>query len=368
MNDEKKIFITGGHLSPAIAVIEEMKKKFPAWHLIFLGRTIAMESDVSASSEYEEIQKREVRFLPVTTGRMRRDISLEALTSYGKIPLGFLQSLWYCLTQRPDLILSFGGYVSLPVACAGWLLGIPVITHEQTHRLGFANSLIALFSDVLFLSYEDTKGVYLKEKTVVTGLPIRKEFFFPPKISSFSVSSGKPILYITGGTTVAVTLNEIIFPVISRLVKKYIVIHQTGKKSFPAAKNIKENIPINLRASYLPYEYLNAQDVSWIMHHMALVVGRSGANTVAEVSLLSKNAVFIPLPWSGKGEQKENALYYAQSGRAEVLNQKDLTTEKLYASILRQTKALSENKTGKLSLNEDAAERLTDIIVRALRQ
>ena len=139
----KKIFITGGHFAPAKAVID----KLSGWEIFYLGRKYAMEDEKTEALEFREIKN--AHYLVITTGRLQRKFFVnwsQSVKALLKIPWGFIQSFFYLLKYRPDVILSFGGYVALPVVINAWFLDIPVITHEQTKSLGLANKIIALLA------------------------------------------------------------------------------------------------------------------------------------------------------------------------------------------------------------------------------
>lgn len=333
MEKKTRICITGGHFTPAIAVIDELQKVHPRWEIMFIGRKYALEQDTQISQEYHEVEKRGIHFFPIFAGRLRRDISLDSFLALAKVPIGFIQSFWYILRQHPACILSFGGYISLPVVFSGWLLGIPVMTHEQTHTLGLANRLMLPFISFCLLSYEDTKYAPL-DKSRYTGLPIRKTIIHPSKTLSFAIPSGLPIIYITGGSTGAVSMNELLFPIIGSLVTHAVVIHQTGPNSIEKAAEVKQTVRETYRSRYIPMQYIDGIDIGWIMHHISLLVGRSGGNTVAETALVHKPALFIPLPWSGQNEQEQNARWYEKTGVAYVADQEKETPADIQKKIL----------------------------------
>jgi UDP-N-acetylglucosamine--N-acetylmuramyl-(pentapeptide) pyrophosphoryl-undecaprenol N-acetylglucosamine transferase len=342
MEKKTRICITGGHLTPAIAVIDELQKVHPDWKIIFIGRKYALEQDTQISQEYHEIVKRGIQFFPISAGRLRRDRTFNSFLAFLRIPVGFVQSFWYMLREHPACILSFGGYVSLPVVFSGWLLGIPVMTHEQTHTLGLANRLMLPFVAFCLLSYEDTKYAPA-EKSHYTGLPIRKTIAHPSKTLSFVIPSGLPIIYITGGSTGAVSMNELLFPIIGSLVTYAVVIHQTGPRSIEKAAKVKQGLPEKYRSRYIPMQYIEGIDIGWIMHHMSLLVGRSGGNTVAETALVQKPALFIPLPWSGQHEQEQNARWYEKIGAAYVADQEKETPADIQKKITELLKQKEKN-------------------------
>ncbi len=317
----KKLFVTGGHVTPALAVMEEISRVHPDWNIVFLGRTRALEGKSVASEEEFSVTKAGFRFLPMIAGRLTRVWSVQTFFSLVKIPIGFIQALRYCLQEKPDAIVSFGGYVALPVVFVGWILGIPSITHEQTLVPGLANRMIGWVAKKICVTHEEVARFFPKRKTVVTGLPVRRGFATSPQRSILPVDGNLPLLYITGGTTGAVTLNELIFPIVSMLTTHFQIVHQTGTPSYQRAMEVHNALPAVQQKRYIVLSYLHMPELSWVLHHADLVVGRSGANTVVELAMMGKIAVLVPLPWSGGGEQMQNARWLARHGSAIVINQ-----------------------------------------------
>ncbi len=320
------VFITGGHPTPAIAVIDELQKLAPKLPIYFIGRTHAMEGDEAQSLEYYAVTGRGIQFLPITTGRLPRYLSPTLFWSIVKLPVGFIQALWYVFRLRPSIVLSFGGYVSFPVCVGAFLAHIPIIIHEQGKEPGLSNKIIARVASKIFVSFREHATIFPPEKTLYTGLPLRTILFHPPKEPSFPYEKNIPLIYITGGATGAVSLNALIFPIIGDLSKKYMIIHQTGSRSYDQASLIGSS-------HYYSTPSLGESDVSWVYQHATLVVGRSGANTVGEIAALGKIALFVPLPWSAGNEQEKNAKILVDNGSATMLSQKSLTPEKLLAAI-----------------------------------
>ena len=220
-------------------------------------------------------------------------------------------------------MLSFGGYIALPVAIAAWTLGIPVVTHEQTENLGLANRIIARFARRVLTARE-------------SGVPIRRVLFNPPLRPSFPIDTARPIVYITGGSTGARSLNTLVFPIVSELVKTYTVIHQLGSGD-------KSNAPI-AQNRYVVAEFFDAADIAWMYHHASLLIGRAGANTVAEAAALGVPALFIPLPWAAGDEQTKNAQTLAAGGMAVVLEQKKLTGNDLFIYVRTMMQSIHRYK------------------------
>lgn len=299
---EITICICGGHLTPALAVIEEIRRKKLPWNIVFIGRRHAFEGGVPAQEE-RLVRAFGVPFYALITGRGRW---------FFKALFGFFQAIYVLLIHQPTAVLSFGGYVALPVVAAAWVIGIPVIIHEQTEDLGRTNSIAAYFARRILFARD-------------TGIPFRRALFHAPARPSFTIDADRPILYITGGSTGARSLNALVFPIVSDLVKTWTVVHQVGEADLEKAKSRSNR--------YVVAEYFDASDVSWIYRHAALVIGRAGANTTAEAAALGVPAIFIPLPWSAGGEQTKNAQRLEREGVAIVLAQHALTADKLLSSV-----------------------------------
>ncbi len=333
MNHPITLVITGGHVTPAIATIEAIRQSHPNWRLIFVGRKYSLEGTKVLSEEYRLIHDLGVSFVPITAGRLKRDLGIGTFFSLFKVPVGFAQAFIMLLRKRPDGILSFGGYVALPVALCAKLLGIPVITHEQTTRPGLANRIIARIATRVCVSFADTTAMLPKTSRVeVTGLPIRSAVLTPPKASPFAVDSDTPVLFVVGGSTGSVSINTAVFAALEKLLSRYTVLHQVGRLSVEAGDKAARALPQSLRKRYIHKAFFTAEEYSWALHHSALIVGRSGANTVSELALVGAVAVLIPLPWSAGNEQFHNAKVLEKAGSI-ILEQRQLTAASLIAAI-----------------------------------
>lgn len=372
MNTNKpiKIFVCGGHLSPAIATIDTIRRQHKPWEIVWIGRKFALENDLIRSQEYQQIEQRSVRFLPLFAGRFNRLLSFQTLLSLCKIPVGFFQALWYCMIEHPTLIVSFGGYIALPVVISGWICHIPAITHEQTSSPGLANRIIARFVQHICVVNTETHKAFSMKKIIVTGLPFREELFRIPRKSSFSLPDNMPILYVTGGSAGAATMNELVFPIVANIVKQYIVIHQTGELSSQEAVTTRSNLPPALRRRYIIQPFFHVGDISWILARAMLVIGRSGANTVYEIALFGKIALFIPLPWSAEHEQEINARKLQMNGSAMSFNQSSLTPQLLYHEIQQmiQKKVTYQRHAKQMqqTIIKDGASRIVAVIERSI--
>ena len=161
------IAITGGHITPALAVIEELQK-INGVTITVIGRRKALDSENTESFEFEQVMKKNLRFINLKTGRVTRTVSLQSIYNLFLFPVGFVSSLFILKKIRPHVVLSFGGYIALPVSLIAYLLHIPVFTHEQTIRTGFANKIISRFCKKVFISYEESADDFPRQKVLVS--------------------------------------------------------------------------------------------------------------------------------------------------------------------------------------------------------
>lgn len=332
-----KIIVTGTHFTPAQAVIEELKKD-PRAEIVYIGRKNTREGDRSPSVESEILPKLGIKFVPITTGRLQRSFTIYTIPSLLKIPFGFLQSLYLLTKEKPDVVLSFGGYVGVPVVVSAWLLSIPVIIHEQTLMPGLANRISGWFADKIALTLP-IKG-YPEEKTVITGNPLRKELVGEDK-KAVENHAKLPIIYITGGNQGSHAINLAVKECLPNLTEIACVIHQCGDSKFNDFEDLEQlRKALDYPQRYKVSKWIDAKEVGELFRKADLVVTRAGMNTLLEVSYFGKPMLIIPLPVHK--EQSANARYFEKIGSAKILWQKDLTAGSLLKSIKEVLGVLGE--------------------------
>lgn len=360
-----KVLITGGHVTPAVATIEQMKKRYPSWDIVFVGRKKALEGASVVSEEYSLIQSLGIRFVPLIAGRIKRDLSFYTLWSLLKIPIGFFHAWWVVAFERPDVIVSFGGYVAAPIVATAWCMRIPIVTHEQTTAPGLANRLIARCATKICTSFPGQESLFSKP-IIYTGLPIRQSMFDSGGAEKFQVDAHVPLLFVTGGNTGSMSINDVVYQALPQLLDHYTIIHQVGRVSASRAQAVKQSGPKELMGRYHPVAYMDASTYSWVMHHAALIIGRSGANTVMEVATLGRMALWIPLPWAAGDEQASNAKWLEQAGGARVLAQSTLTVESLVTHvnemITHKNIYLDAAEKFAKTIPHDGADKLVDVV------
>jgi len=329
-----KAVISGGHLTPAIALIENLEKR--GFSLFYFGRKFAMEGSQSASFERNYARKYRLQFIEIDSGKFPRYFTWYYFLSLFKIFSGFCRCFLYLLKIRPDIIVSFGGFLSFPLSLAGKILGIPVVIHEQTRVFGLSNRTIGKIADKICLSYNPTLKVPSHLKTTVTGIPLRRSIFTPVKYF-VPGNKEKPLIYITGGSQGSQSINLFLLKVIPLFLKKYRIIHAVGQSQsesvFQKIKSFKNTLPLNIKEDYTIEKSVEPDKVGSILRQADLVISRSGANTVAELCFFRKKTILIPLPWSAESEQRENGLFLVKTGLAKILDQNKLTLSLLKEAI-----------------------------------
>lgn len=356
----KKIILTGGHAATtAIATIESLRDQ-GFWDIYWVGTKRALEGNNALTLEFRELPRMGIKCYAIISGRIQRKFSRHTIPSLLKIPLGFISALAVILRIRPDVIISYGGSAAFPVVFFGWLLGMPVIIHEQTPALGLANRYSSYFADKVAISRKSSARFIKSKKVILTGNPVRKKFF---SINSKTTHARLPVILATGGSRGSRAFNDILLSALPELVKRYKIIHQSGELEYPKCLRIKRSLKIDDR-----YELMSSIDVDKMPEYYEaadLIIGRSGANTVSEVIASGRPAVFIPIPWSQNNEQVENARIAESSGQAIVLNQETTGARELLNAVGRvfdnyHNMAMHRN-IGIYKLDKSASARLAGI-------
>ena len=326
-----KVVLTGGHAATtAVSVIQEIKSQGLNWNLYWLGVKNAIEGKKVATLESEVLPKLGVKFIPLITGRLQRRFTVWTIPAVLKIPIGIIQSLYYLIKIRPDVILSFGGFASFPVVVSAKILGISVVIHEQTSAAGRSNLLSEKFVSQIALSRSESEKCFTPGKCVVTGNPIMKEI---TQVKPKSKIGEPPTIFVTGGSRGSQKINEALEKILKRLLSKYKLIHQTGGLDYLKFSDIKQKLPQALRNNYEVFVRVNPLEVYKIYQKCDIVVGRAGANTVSEIMMVKRPAILIPLPISYLDEQTKNARIARDMGVAKIILQKNLTSELLFKNI-----------------------------------
>lgn len=322
---KKKIVFTGGHHNSALVVAAALRDD--GYRVSWFGHKYSMWGDKNPSAEYREVTAAGIPFYELKAGKFYRTYHPLKLV---RIPRGFVEAFRYLRAVRPDIIVSFGGYLAVPVVIVGWLMGIPSVTHEQTAASGLSNQLIGRFVKEIFLTFDSSRAYFPPAKKVkVIGLPLGGDILQRLANGNRRKQNGVRTVFITGGKQGSHVINKLVAAMVGDLVKKYRVVHQTGSSTlyddFTMAKAEKEKLGRKARSRYVIVDYLREEANSEMLLGADLVVGRAGAHAVYYLGVLARPALLIPIPWVVNNEQQKNAEILKGNGSAEVLSEKGLT-------------------------------------------
>lgn len=359
----RRIVISGGHLTPALAVIEELQKK-GNWEIFYFGRPYSTEGDRTLSLESEIIKEKRIKFIPINFGRIQHNFTRYSLWAFCRIPWGFILSFIYLIRLRPNLVLSFGSYVGASVVFSAWLMGIPVAIHEQTTVVGLANKISRFFAKKIFISWPETlKGLPL-EKTVLTGNPLRSDIFqFKEKIwSSLGFVQNLPLVLVTGGNQGSHRINVALEGALEKILEVANLYQQTGHlkvfNDFQHLSKKKEKLSSDLKKRYQLRKYITGEEWGTVLQKADLVVSRAGINTLTELLALGKPQLLIPIPWLPGDEQNKNAQMVKKMGLGEILPQSELNSDSLVKKIILMLKNLKRYQQEPQVVNPKAAEKI----------
>lgn len=330
---------TGGHFYPIIAIAEGLQDIVREEHLIQPTLYYLAPSQFDEKALFEN----QIVFIRVPAGKMRRYFSLLNFSDSLLTLTGILTALVTLYRIYPDVVVSKGGYASVPTVIAARILRIPILIHESDAKPGRANLLAAPWADKIAVSFDATAKFFpakVQSKIARTGVPIRKALTRVETEGAkqyLSLDPEVPTVFILGGSQGAVKINETVLSALPELVAFTNVIHQTGPANF---KNVEAVSKVVLgdnpnAARYHPMSYLDQVSMQRSAGIADVIVSRAGSNSIAEIGLWKKPAILIPIPESISHDQRTNAYSYAQTGAATVLEENNLSPHILVAEIQR---------------------------------
>lgn len=360
---EKKIVLTGGHAATtALATALTLKKRWENIKIYWIGVKTAFEGEKTQSLESKILPKEGIIFKSIIAGRLQRRFTIWTIPSILKIPIGFIQSFRLIWGIRPDVVLSFGGFASVPVVVSAFFLGIPVVLHEQTSEVGRANLFSSRFAKIVALARETSRKYFIGRKAIVVGNPTLNGFY-----EVRPVSTPKPPLtiFVTGGSRGSFFINKLVKNSLNILLPKYKIIHQTGTLQFNEFTDVKKNLPRELSENYKIFERLDPVAVTKIFDKSSIIISRAGANTISEIVASVRPAVLIPIPWSYDNEQVKNAELAKSIGIADIIEEEMATPELLANKIehicVNYSKIVKHSGKNRF-LDKEASEKLVDIL------
>jgi len=349
----KKIILTGGgtagHVTPNIALIPYLKEA--GFEASYIGSYEGIEKGL--------IEKAGLKYTGISSGKLRRYIDIKNLSDPFRVIKGYSEAKRILKAERPNIVFSKGGFVSVPVVLAAKSLKIPVIIHESDMTPGLANKIAIPSATKVCCNFPETVNYLPEGKAVLSGSPIRKELANGSVEKALEIcgfNKEKPIIMMTGGSLGSVHINNVLRAILPTLLKKYQLIHLCGKGNSDESLNDTEG--------YFQLEYAGGE-MPHLLAAAEMVISRAGANSICELLSLCKANVLIPLSAEqSRGDQILNAASFEKQGFSFVIQDNDLTEENLMEAI----DAVYENKDKyvskmKQASSSDACKIITDLIV-----
>ena len=351
----KHIVLTGGgtagHVTPNIALIPKLREL--GYKISYIGSYEGIEKKL--------IEELGIPYYGISSGKLRRYFDLKNFSDPFRVLKGFSQARKILKELKPDVVFSKGGFVTVPVVIAAKRLKIPALIHESDMTPGLANKLCLSSASRICCNFPETVANLPADKAVLTGTPIRQELLSGNaengrKFCGFTAD--KPVLMVIGGSLGAASVNDNVRKILPELLKEFQVVHLCGKT----------DESLNGTAGYVQYEYI--QDELPDLFAMAdIVISRAGANAICEIRELHKPNLLIPLSAkASRGDQILNARSFERQGFSKVLEEEEITEEKLLETI-RQLYTDRQKYTDAMAGNGqvDSISKITDLIEECAR-
>ncbi|MFH1829213.1 MAG: undecaprenyldiphospho-muramoylpentapeptide beta-N-acetylglucosaminyltransferase [Pseudomonadota bacterium] len=343
---------TGGHVFSGIAIAEEMRRADPSVRICFAGTARGLESSIMPKLGWP--------LMLVGAHSIKDKRGIRRIMAWLNVPFSIARALAILLSKKPSLVVSIGGYAAGPLVVAAWILWIPVALVEPNAIPGMTNRMLGRFAKKVFITFEQAKGFFAKKKTMLTGTPLRKEVLETTKAKP--AFEKENTLFVFGGSQGAMTLNRAMIGAASLLkdiaggVK---VIHQVG------ANSDLSKIEAAYKTAGIEAEVMPFCDRIWECYEKAdMVIARSGAITIAEVSALGIPSILVPYPYAADDHQRANAKALVNAGGAVLIEDSECTGERLaqeIANMLGDSKNLKSMGEAAASFGKrDAAKRIAD--------
>jgi UDP-N-acetylglucosamine--N-acetylmuramyl-(pentapeptide) pyrophosphoryl-undecaprenol N-acetylglucosamine transferase len=353
---------TAGHVFPALAVAEEMARRWQG-RIVWIGSRSGPEGRLVAEAG--------IPFRAVPAGKLRRYFSLRNVVDVFRIMAGIAASLKVLARERPALVFSKGGFVSVPPVVAARLLRIPSFTHESDLDPGLATRINARFCERVLVSHPETAAFFpaaSRDRIAVTGNPVRSAIRVADPAEGRRLAGcarSQPLVLVVGGSLGSAALNALVTPIAPALVRDGVrVVHQVGGNGSAGPS------PLPGASGYSTHAFLGPE-LPHLMAAADLVVSRAGAGIIAELAALGRPSVLVPLPTGGsRGDQLRNAELARVRGAAVVLPEESATPEQLLALVralladLPRRQAMSR-AARELSFGDPAAT-IAEMIVRRI--
>ncbi|WP_017753632.1 undecaprenyldiphospho-muramoylpentapeptide beta-N-acetylglucosaminyltransferase [Calidifontibacillus oryziterrae] len=349
---------TGGHIYPAIAFINEVRKHNPEAEFLYIGTKNGLESSI--------VNRANIPFEAIEISGFKRSLSFENVKTILRFLKGVSISKKYIKQFKPDVVLGTGGYVCGPVVYAAAKLNIPTIIHEQNSVPGLTNKFLSKYVDKVAICFQEAEQFFPRNKVVFTGNPRASEVVGNDRQKGRDVlgfSSTKKIVLIVGGSRGAKPINDAFLEVLPKVgEKQYHVVYVTGEVHYENVKREVDKVGNPSNVIIKPFIH----NMPEVLAGIDLIVARAGATTLAEITALGIPSILIPSPYVTNNHQEKNARALSEKGAAIVRLEKEISGAALLTDIdqiLLNEEALQQMKVASKGLGiPDAAQKLYDLM------
>ena len=310
---------TGGHIYPALAIINKIKEKEPNSEFLYIGTHNRMEKDIVPK---QGIPFKAIEMYGFNKKHLFKNFKTVCLFKSFKECKKMIKEF------NPDVVIGVGGYVTVPVIISAKKLGYKTFIHEQNSIPGKSNRFLAKYCDLIGVSFKSSMEYLPKEKTVLTGNPCSENALKVPAATKMSLglSSNKQLVLVTMGSLGSSSVNKVMMDSLDKFgAKKYEVLYISGKTLYEKIKDNK--FPSNVKV--LPFY----EGLTGIMKRADLIVSRAGASTLSEIIALEMPSILIPSPYVANNHQYINAMDLIKGKAAIMIEEKDLTSDLLVKTI-----------------------------------
>ena len=353
---------TGGHIYPAVSIIEELKKRDEENEILYVGTEHGLENKI--------INDLGIPFKSIRVRGLPRKINKKSFIAIHELFKGLQESKNIISSFKPDVVIGTGGFVSGPILFSATRKNILTVFHEQNSYPGITNRILSNYVDFYFVTFKESLR-HLKRPGhgIVTGNPIRNRFenLGRREYSQFELDSSKKTVFSFGGSNGSVSINKAILETLPQFAKtpNIQLIHVTGSKNYDKFLDSAGELPENVKI----YPYLN--NIEQAYNITDLIITSSGAITLAEISFLGIPSILIPKAYTTENHQEYNARVYENIGAAKIILEKDLNGNSLYEDIMKivsEDKKLEDmGKAAKSLAKPHATEEIVHYIYKNLR-
>jgi len=356
---------TGGHLYPAIAIAEELRSLCPDAEIVFAGTKGKIEERV--------VPKRGYRFASIWISGFRRKLTLATLLFPLKVIVATVQSLILIRQLRPAVVIGTGGYVCGPPVFAGSLLGVPTLIQEQNSYPGVTTRLLARRASEVHITFEQSRRFLKRQDNVkLSGNPVRSAVGTVNRREGaefFRLDSGRTTLLVFGGSLGATSLNKAMVRILPEIVAHNVqVIWQTGQEDYTMAREFVLTAGESVAAHTRVHRFIDKMENAFAACDLALC--RSGASTLAELTLAGIPSVLVPYPFAAADHQSENARAMTEGGAALMCKDSELETGLLplvLALLDDPARREAMGRRAKMLAKPDAARTLARAVLALVR-